>query len=135
MTEYENPKIFSDLLIFFKKCYSVHQGLPKLFRIAVSEKLLNEITEGMKLVALANFKKNNQIELLSGADDLKELRGRIEVIKAYCLVAWEMEYYSHAFFADVNSRIEEISKQAAKWEIWMRLQAQKRSQFFSKNLP
>lgn len=53
MATYKHPKIFADLLVFFKKCYSVHQGLPKLFRIAVSEKLLNEITGCMKLVALA----------------------------------------------------------------------------------
>lgn len=63
MPEYENPKIFSDLLIFFKKCYSVHQGLPKLFRIAVSEKLLNEITECMKLVAMfSNVLRKSQIK-------------------------------------------------------------------------
>jgi hypothetical protein len=122
MTEYKNPKIFADLLLFFKKCYSVHQGLPKLFRIAISEKLLNEITECMKLVALANFKKGDKLEILSGAQDLKELRGRIEVIKAYLLVAWEMKHYSHAFFAEVNERIEEISKQAASWEKWMQMQ-------------
>lgn len=123
MAEFKHPKIFADLLAFFKKCYSVHQGLPKLFRIVVSEKLLNEITECMKLVALANFKKGDRIEILSGAQDLKELRGRIEIIKAYCLVAWEMKYYSHGFFADVNEKIEEISKQAASWEKWMRAQA------------
>ena len=122
MNEYKPPKIFADLLAFFRECYSVHQKLPKLFRIAISEKLLNETTECMKLVALANFKKGNRDELLSGADDLKEMRGRIEVIKAYCLVAWEMKHYSHNFFANVNERIEEISKQAASWEKWMRTQ-------------
>jgi hypothetical protein len=122
MAIYKHPKIFADLLAFFKKCYSVHQGLPKLFRIAVSEKLLNEVTECMKLVALANFKKEDLEQLLSGADDLKNLRGRVEVIKAYCLVAWEMKHYSHGFFAEVNEKIEEISKQAASWEKWMRAQ-------------
>jgi len=76
----------------------------------------------MKLVAFANFKKGSSSEILSGAQDLKELRGRIEIIKAYLLVAWEMKYYSHAFFAEMNERIEEISKQAASWEKWMRAQ-------------
>ncbi len=73
----------------------------------------------MKLIALANFKKSSQDELSSGIGDLKELRGKIEVIKAYFLAAWEMEYYSHSFFADVSGRMEEISKQAAAWEKWM----------------
>jgi len=120
MSDYKNPKIFADLLTVFKICYSVHQGLPKIFRIAVSEKILGEITECMKLVALANFKKESREDMLSGIGNLKELRGRIEVVKAYCLVAWEMKHYSHAFFADTSNRMEEISKQATSWGKWMK---------------
>ena len=122
MADYKHPRIFADLTLVFKKCYAAHQGLPKIFRIAVGEKILHEITECMRLVVLANFKKESGEDLVVGLGSIKELRGRIEIIKAYFLITWEMGHYSHLFFGELDERIVEISKQAANWEGWMKAQ-------------
>lgn len=122
MSDYKHPRIFADLLTLFKKCYGAHQGLPKILRIAIGEKILHEIVECMRVVVLANVKKATRDDLVFGLKKIRELRGRIEIIKAYFLVVWEMGHYSHIFFAELDDRITEISKQAAKWEAWMKMQ-------------
>ena len=101
-------------------CSQVHGGIPKVFRITVSEKLLSEIIDCMRLTVLANFKRISKDEQDSGIRDLKEIRGRVEVIKAMMLVAWDFKHYSHGFYAEVSKKIEEISKQAASWEKWLK---------------
>ena len=119
MAIYKSPKIFADLLSLYKMCAQKHQGIARLFRITVSEKILHEIIDCMRLTALANFKRTNTRQIASSLEDVMEMRGRIEIIKAYFLVAWDMRHYSHEFYALVDQKIQEISKQATSWEKWL----------------
>ncbi len=122
MPDYKHPKIFADFLILYKKYYNSHKNLPKIFRVTIGTEIMREISESMKLITLANLKKNNVEDYKEGLCHIKNMRGKIEIIKAYFLIAWEMKFISHSFYADVLERVEEISKQAAAWGIWFEKQ-------------
>jgi len=111
------PEIFSDFLTIYKKYYSVHKNLPKIFRVTIGEYVMAELAQCMKTVVMANLKRSQE-DYKESCILLKDLRVRIEILKAYFLIAWEMKFISHQFFADINDRLEEVSKQAAKWHNW-----------------
>lgn len=56
---FKHPQIFSDLLMFYKRYYPIHAGLPKPFRFTTGESILNEITACLKLVTLPNGHPNS----------------------------------------------------------------------------
>lgn len=47
---FKHPQIFSDLLMFYKRYYPIHAGLPKPFRFTTGEGILSEITSCLKQV-------------------------------------------------------------------------------------
>jgi hypothetical protein len=83
----------------------------------MGEYIMAELTQSMKIVVEANIKKSKE-DYKRGSVLLKDLRARIEILKAYFLIAWEMKFVSHHFFADINDGLEEVSKQASKWHDW-----------------
>ena len=114
---FSHPKIFHDLLIIYKKYYSIHKNLPKIFRVTMGEYIMEELSKCMKIVVMANFKKSKE-DYKKSAKLLKNLRVRIEILKSYFLIAWDMKFISHQFFADINDRLEEVSKEASSWHDW-----------------
>jgi len=83
---------------------------------------MKEMIEGLKLITLANFKKNSKEEFKESIQSLRNLRVKIEILKSYFLIAWESKFISHGFYVEVLEKIEEISKQASKWESWLHSQ-------------
>jgi hypothetical protein len=118
MPSYEHPKIFADFLTLFKQYYAAHGNLPKIFRVTIGDEILRELSDSMKIIVMANLKKQAKEDFEEGSRLLKTLRGKVEILKAYFLIGWEMKLISHGFYADLLGRIEEISKQAAKWQEW-----------------
>jgi hypothetical protein len=114
---YSQPKIFCDFLVIYKKYYLAHKNLPKIFRVTMGEYIMEELSKCMKIVVMANLKKNRE-DYKKSAKLLKNLRVRIEILKSYFLIAWDMKLISHQFFADINDRLEEVSKEASKWYDW-----------------
>ena len=90
-----------------------------MFRVTIGSDLLKEIAESMKLVVMINFFKQNPQSKQDVGKYSISLRGKIEIIKSYFLIAWEMKFISNGFYADVIERTEEISKQAASWGKWL----------------
>jgi len=116
--EFQHPPIIMDLLFAFKQWYGMHQHLPKLFRITISTKMLEALSECIELAVMINFGKRVGRELEIGREKLLELRGKIELLKGYALVSWEMKFISHGFYGQYSERLENISKQAASWHGW-----------------
>ncbi|MFA5086392.1 MAG: four helix bundle protein [Candidatus Paceibacterota bacterium] len=114
---FSHPRIFSDLLVIYKKYYSAHKNLPKIFRVTIGEYIMSELALCMKTVVMANLKRSKD-DYKKSCKLLKGLRARIEILKSYFLIAWDMKFISHQFFADINERLEEVSKEAAKWHDW-----------------
>lgn len=114
---FSHPKIFYDFLVIYKKYYSIHKNLPKIFRVTIGEYIMEELSKCMKIIVMANFKKNKE-DYKKSAKLLKNLRVRIEILKSYFLIAWDMKFISHQFFADINDRLEEVSKEASSWHDW-----------------
>jgi len=117
-TEFQHPPIIMDLLFAYKQWYGMHEHLPKLFRITISTKMLEALSECIELCVIINFGKRAGKELETSREKLLELRGKIELLKAYSLVSWEMKFISHGFYGQYSERIENISKQAASWHGW-----------------
>lgn len=111
------PKIFADFLAIYKKYYLIHKNLPKIFRVTMGEYIMAELTQCMKIIVVANLKRSRE-DYKESRNLLKDLRAKIEILKSYFLIAWEMKFISHQFFADINDRLEEVSKEAAKWQNW-----------------
>ncbi|MDM8548389.1 four helix bundle protein [Candidatus Venteria ishoeyi] len=120
--KYRHPQIFADVLVLYKQYFQAHSNLPKLFRVTIGSEILSELSSLMRLITLANFKKENSEDWKEAISCLKDIRSRVELLKSYFFVAWEMKLISHGFYADVSNRIESISKQAARWEAWIRKQ-------------
>lgn len=115
--QFKHPKIFYDLLSVYKMYYGIHKNLPKIFRVTVGSYIMEELSEGMKIVVMSNIKKNEE-DFEQGYKLLKNLRGRVEVLRAYFLIAWEMKFISHGAFAELNEKLEEISKEVVGWHEW-----------------
>lgn len=112
---YKHPPIFAETFTLYKEYYKAHHNLPKVFRFGVGEKILDELSIITKLIVLTNFNKieNN---LTKCVNYLQELRARVEVIKSYFLLAWQMKFISNGFYTNLSKRIISISKQAARWQ-------------------
>ena len=52
--ESKHPQIFSDIVVLFEIYYRIHEGMPKSFRVAVSEKVLDRLSNAMHFIILAN---------------------------------------------------------------------------------
>lgn len=120
MADYEQPKIFTDLLTLYKIWYQKHKHMPKYFRVTLGDRIMNEMTDGMKLITKANFEKDITKDFEEGAQHLQELRAGIEILKTYFVVAWEMEFISHGFYIELSGKLKEVSKQATSWHKWFR---------------
>ena len=79
--DFKHPQIFSDLLMFYKRYYPIHAGLPKPFRFTTGESILTEVTHCLKLVTLTNqCDKSDPVSCSKGSDLLGQLRASIEVM-------------------------------------------------------
>ena len=117
--EFEHPKIFSDALDFCKIYYPIHQNFPKPFRYSVGVKVLDEIAQTLRYIVLANaVDKATQEGLMLGADYVRHVRSSIAVIRGFIMLAWHMKFLSHGALSELGSRMESMSKQAARWEQW-----------------
>ncbi|GAB4205476.1 MAG: hypothetical protein Fur0023_14300 [Bacteroidia bacterium] len=117
-SSYQSPPIIMDLVLAYKQWYGIHQHLPKMYRITISTQMLQTIGECIEAAVMVNFGKKTGKELEIGKKKILELRGKIELLKAYSLISWEMKFISHGFYAQFIERIENISKQASMWHEW-----------------
>lgn len=116
---YKHPKIFSDLLLLYKRYYPIHAGLPKPFRFTTGESILAEITACLKCVTVANHCRKQEVAgRAAGSQALGELRVSIEVIRSYLLLAWQLKLLSHGGLHELSEGLESISKQAVRWQQW-----------------
>lgn len=46
------------------------------------------------------------------------MRERLEVIRAFLILAWELRAVSHNSLAELSARLDELGKQATGWQQW-----------------
>lgn len=118
--EYKHPQIFSDMAVLFEMYYRIHEGMNKSFRVAVSDKVLGEIADAMRLAVLANgVEKKTTQGRHTGTEHIATLRSHIEVARALVLLGWKLRFVSNGAMAELSERFENIVTQANKWERWM----------------
>jgi len=103
----------------FEIYYHIHEGMPKSFRVSVSEKVLHELSEGMRQIVLANnVDKKSKEGREQGALRIAKLRGHIEIARSFVLLGWKLRFVSNGAMANISERFESINSQAVKWERW-----------------
>jgi len=90
-----------------------------MFRVTIGTEIIHEISTCLRLIVVANFKKDSSKQHEEAQNALRELRSRIEILRAFFVLGWEIKIFSHGFFAVLSERLEEVSKQAASWEKWL----------------
>jgi hypothetical protein len=121
--EFKHPQIFADMLAFCQQYYPMHNNLPKPFRYAVGERILDESADCLKAIVLANTVNKKTVEgCAEGATQVRKARASIEVIRGFLLMAWTLKFVSHGAITELSARLEAISRQAARWEQWFELQ-------------
>jgi hypothetical protein len=86
----------------------------------MGEYIMEELSQCMKMVVMANLKKSRD-DYKKSCRLLKKMRVRIEILKSYFLIAWDMKFISHQFFAEINDKLEEVSKEASRWQEWFEI--------------
>lgn len=116
---YKHPKLYNDTIHFHKLYRQAHKNLPKDLRLTTGEQILREITTCLGCIAAANFAdKTEQADRLRAVSQLTHMRERLEVIRAFLILAWEEKALSHHQLADLSSRLDELGKQATRWGQW-----------------
>lgn len=116
---FKHPQLYSDTIRFHKCYWLAHQHMPKALRASTGEQILREITTCLGCVAAANFvNKNEAEERRRAAGQLLLMRERLEVIRAFLVLVWELQALSHAALADLDGRLDELGKQATRWQQW-----------------
>ena len=116
---FKHPQLYSDTIRFHKLYWQAHQHLPKSFRATTGEQILLEITTCLGCIAAANFVNKSDTEArCRAARQLIHMRERLEVIRAFLILAWELKAVSHNSLADLNARLDELGKQATRWQQW-----------------
>jgi len=117
--EFKHPQIFADVLTLLQLYYPMHNNLPKPFRFAVGERILDELAECLRLIVLANaVDKKSVAGCADGAALLRRIRAGVEVVRGFLLLAWKLKFVSHGALTELSARLMAISKQAARWEQW-----------------
>lgn len=117
--EFKHPQIFADILVFCQLYYQIHNGMPKPFRFAVGERILGGLAECLRLIVLANaVDKKSEAGRAEGAAHVRRVRGGIEVVRGFLMLAWKLRFVSHGALTELAARLEGISRQAARWQQW-----------------
>ena len=117
--EFKHPQIFSDVLTLTQIYYPMHNNFPKPFRFAVGERILEELAECLRLIVLANaVDKRSLPGCAEGAALVRRVRAAVEVVRGFLLLAWKLKFVSHGGLVELSTRMEAISRQAARWQQW-----------------
>lgn len=120
-TTFKHPQLYSDTIGFHKTYWRVHQNFPKAFRLTTGEQILREITSCLGCVAAANFvDKSSEDGRLHATHQLGLMRERLEVIRAFLVLAWQLKALSHHDMADLNARLDGLGRQATRWQQWFK---------------
>jgi hypothetical protein len=116
---FKHPQIFADVLTLMQLYYPLHQSLPRPFRFAVGELILQELAQMQRHIVLANAVDKTQASgRASGAGHVRRVRAGVEVVRGYMLLAWKLRMLAHMPLADLSARLEAIARQACRWQQW-----------------
>jgi len=121
LSQFQNPKIHSDLLQIFREFFAVHRNMGKYLRITVLEKeILEKLTSCMRVTIEINTMKNIGGEgRISLFEKTSFIRAQIENIKAFTTLLWQNKSLSDGFYLHIQAKLEEVSKQVAGWQKYL----------------
>ncbi|HAV6637275.1 MULTISPECIES: four helix bundle protein [Serratia] len=116
---FKHPKVYDDLLRFYKAYWIVHKHLPRSFKITTGDVILQTITTCIKGVITANYlDKNNAEQRLLSGDSLGQVRTQLVIARGLLTVGWDMRFISHGSFMQLTSQLDGIEKQVTRWQAW-----------------
>lgn len=116
---FKHPKVYDDLLHFYKEYWGIHKHLPRAFRMTTGDSILQGLTECIKGVVLANYTdKNDADQRIFAGEKLGVVRAEIVIIRGLLTVGWNMRFISHGAFMNLTVKLDEIEKQITRWQAW-----------------
>jgi len=121
LSQFQNPKIHSDLLQIFREFFGVHRNMGKYLRITVLEKeILEKLTACMRVTIEINTMKNKGGEVQAVLfEKTRTIRAQLENINAFTTLLWQNKSLSDGFYLQIQAKLEEVSKQVAGWQKWL----------------
>lgn len=114
------PALYAELIRLYKAYWQLHGNLPKAFRFTSGEQVLRELSACMALCATVTYaEKNGANQRRRMAESLRELRSRLEVVRALLTVGWELKFVSHNSMAHLNAALDDAGRQTVRWRQWL----------------
>jgi hypothetical protein len=117
--EFRHPKIYSDLVMFYKIYWQIHQGMPRPFRFTTGEQILSLLSEGLQVIVRVNLMdKNCTHQCEAAAAILADLSAILECCRGLLTLGWSLKMLSDGALLQLNDRLDVLGRQAASWRQW-----------------
>ncbi|MGL4751488.1 MAG: four helix bundle protein [Aeromonadaceae bacterium] len=117
--EFRHPKIYSDLVVFYKVYWQIHQGMPRPFRFTTGEQILSLLSQGLQMIVRVNLlDKQDKQQCANGQCILAELSAMLECCRGLLTLAWSLKMISDGALLQLNDRLDVLGRQAASWRQW-----------------
>ncbi|WP_165791488.1 hypothetical protein [Aeromonas jandaei] len=117
--EFRHPKIYSDLVMFYKIYWQIHQGMPRPFRFTTGEQILSLLSRGLQMIVRVNLMDKasaHQCDL--AAEILADLSAALECCRGLLTLGWSLKMLSDGALLQLNDRLDALGRQAASWRQW-----------------
>lgn len=111
MSRYGHTAIFQGTYLLTLSVYKATSNFKKEYKYTLGEKLKLVSHELLDLIVLANSQKDKIYTL-------KQLDNKLETMRIYLRIAFDLKIISAGLFEDFNKKIEEIGKQIGGWQKW-----------------
>lgn len=117
--EFRHPKIYSDLVTFYKVYWQMHQGMPRPFRFTTGEQILSLLSRGLQMIVRVNLMdKGCGRQCQMATELLADLSALLECCRGLLMLAWSLKMLSDGALLQLNDRLDVLGRQAASWRQW-----------------
>ncbi|MCK5519710.1 MAG: four helix bundle protein [Candidatus Marinimicrobia bacterium] len=108
--EYEDLPIYKASYDLLLEIFKFTKELKKEYKYTIGESIKKEGMAMMTLLYRANYKANSRKETLQTALE------HLEAIRLFTRLVHDLKEISHKRFVEMNSRIENVSRQMSGWQ-------------------
>lgn len=119
MSTFKQPLVYDALLLLYRTYWVTHRHLPRAFRMTTGEAILQEITDCIKQVILANnADKQDAGQRSQSVQYLRYTRASLVVIRGLLTLGWGMTFIAHGAFMRLTTILDSAEKQITCWQGW-----------------
>ena len=109
MAQYNELPVYKACYDLLLEIFQFTKNFTREYKYTIGESLKKETTELLTKIFRANVRKD-KVQIL------QEAREHIEVVRLYVRIMKDLHQISNKKFVNINSRIENVSKQLTGWQ-------------------